>query len=157
MKSFDGRATTAVPSGPDECFALVAAVGDYPSWNPDLVRCADVLERDAEGRPTLVRMQIHVAESPFGKDFDLPLAVRYQPLSSVSLTRMTTGSSDRTELSLRWELAPAGGTRIDLAFHAATPLVPSFLPLPNVGDQFAQRLIDGATRALSSPRSQASA
>jgi hypothetical protein len=150
MKSFDGRATTTVPSRPDECFALLAAVGDYPSWNPDLVRRADVLERDGQGRPTLVRMQIHVAESPFAKDFDLPLAVSYAPISSVSLTRMGTGSSDRTELSLRWDLASADGTCIELTFHAATPLVPSFLPLPNIGDQIAQRLIDGVTRALTS-------
>jgi hypothetical protein len=152
MKSVDGRATTTVPSGQKECFALLAAVGDYPSWNPDLVRRADVLERDGEGRPTLVRMQIHVAESPFGKDFDLPLAVGYEPLSLVSLTRIGAGSSDRTELTLRWDLAPADGTRVELTFHAATPLVPSFLPLPNVGDQIAQRLIDGATRALTGQR-----
>jgi hypothetical protein len=152
MKSFDGSATSAVPVGPDESFALLAAVGDYPSWNTELVRRADVLERDADGRPTLVQMRIHVAESPFGKDFDLPLAVCYEPLRSVSLTRMSAGSSDRTELSVRWDLVPADGTRIELTFHAATPLVPSFLPLPNVGDQIAQRLMDGVTRALSRRR-----
>ena len=99
----------------------------------------------------LVRMQIHVAESPFGKDFDLRLAVGYEPPRSVWLTRTPAGPSDRTELSLRWDLLPGDGTRIELTVHAATPLVPSFLPLPNVGDEIAQRLIDGATRALGGP------
>jgi ribosome-associated toxin RatA of RatAB toxin-antitoxin module len=151
VKAFDGRASTTVPADQERCFALLAAVEEYPSWNPDLVRRAAVLERDAAGRPVLVRMSIHVAESPIAKDFDVPLSVRAEPLRSVALTRAAAGSSDRTELDLRWELAPADGTRIELTFHAATPLVPSFLPLPNVGDQIAQRLIKGAERVLSAP------
>src|SRR5690242_319894 len=126
MKSFDGRASAAVPAGPDECFTLLAAVGDYPRWNPDLVCLTEVLERDSGDRPALVRMQIHVAESPFGKDFDLRLAVGYEPPRSVWLTRTPAGPSDRTELSLRWDLLPGDGTRIELTVHAATPLVPSF-------------------------------
>jgi ribosome-associated toxin RatA of RatAB toxin-antitoxin module len=148
VKSFDGRASSIVPAGPERCFALVATIDGYPSWNPDLVRRADVLERDSENRPMTVHISIHVAESPFGKDFDLRMAVTFEPLRSVSLTRIASGSSDRTELSLQWDLAPADGTRIDLAFHARTPLVPSFVPLPDVGGEIAQRLLDGATRAL---------
>lgn len=149
MKSFDGQATSIVPAEPARSFALLAAVDQYPDWNRDLVRRAQVLERDADGRPAVVRIAVHVAESPFGKDFELTLAVHTEPFTSVSLTRIPAGPSDRTELALRWDLVPVDGTLIELTFHAATPLVPDFLPLPDVGVLIAQRLLDGAIRALS--------
>ena len=147
MRSFDGIASTVVPAQAQQCFALLAAVDAYPRWNPDLVRRADVLARDASGLPAMVAMAIHVAESPIAKNFDVRMAVTADPPRSVSLTR-AKGSWDLSDLALRWELFPADGTRIELTFHASTSLLPRFIPLPDVGDEIARRLVDAAARAL---------
>src|SRR4030081_2868937 len=126
MKSIEGRASAVGASAMEDCFALLAAVDRYTCWNGELVREVEVLERDGEGHPARARMMIHVAQSPLAKDFEFSVAVRGEPLTVVSLTRLADKPSDRERLVIGWRLEPVDGTRIELAFRAATALLPSF-------------------------------
>src|SRR3954452_18938302 len=49
----EGRRTIEVNASPEDCYALVVDLDEYPEWQSQ-VRSADVLERDGEGRPLVV-------------------------------------------------------------------------------------------------------
>jgi ribosome-associated toxin RatA of RatAB toxin-antitoxin module len=148
MKSIDGRATAAVGATPAECFSLLEAVDDYPQWTRGLVREVTALHRDATGRASSARLEIHVAQSPFAQDFIVPVSVRIERDRAVWLTRLPEGPSDREELEIHWSLSPDAGTRIDVSFHTVTALVPRFVPLLGVGDQIAAHLLKSAVQEL---------
>jgi hypothetical protein len=148
MKEIVGRATSTVTAAVEDCFTFLAALERYPSWNPELVRRVDVLDRDDAGRASKVHMRIHVAQSPFGKDFDFDAAVTAEPLTAVALTRLPNAPSDRDHLAIRWMLTPAAGTRVDLTFHAATAILPSFIPTFGLGNEIAEHLLDPAVTWL---------
>ncbi len=151
MKSIDGHASSTVRATPAQCFPLLAAVDRYPDWNGELIREVTVLQRDEAGRPSTAHLSIHVAQSPFGKNFQLVVAVRTEPERAVRLTRVPDGPSDRDELEIHGRLDPGAGTQIAVSFHAATALVPRFIPLFGVGDQIAAHLLEGAVRTLHRP------
>jgi ribosome-associated toxin RatA of RatAB toxin-antitoxin module len=151
MKSIDGHATSLVRATTAQCFPLLAAVDRYPEWNGELVREVAVLERDEAGRPSTARLSIHVAQSPFGKNFQLLVSVHADPERAVRLSRVPAGPSDRDELEIRWRLDPGAETLIAVSFHAATSLVPRLVPLFGVGDQIAAHLLEGAVRTLGRP------
>jgi len=48
-----GEGTVEVGATPEDCYALVVELDRYPEWQSQ-VRSAEVLERDDEGRPTVV-------------------------------------------------------------------------------------------------------
>jgi ribosome-associated toxin RatA of RatAB toxin-antitoxin module len=152
MKSIDGRASSSVPAQPADCFSLLAAVDRYPEWTGEIVHQVTVLERDEAGRPAVAGLGIHVAQSPFGKNFTFRVAVRAEPDRAVWLTRVPDGPADRDELEINWQLEPSAGTEIRLWFHAATALVPRFVPLFGVGDQIASHLLEGPVRTLGPTR-----
>ena len=54
MKELNGSAYSAVDAPPDECMALLEAVGRYPEWHPDVVQEVEVLASN-DGHPTRVR------------------------------------------------------------------------------------------------------
>lgn len=151
MKSIDGRASVVVDTGVEECFALLSAVDRYPIWNGELVRRVDVVERSVDGLPIVARMMLHVAQSPFGKEFEFLATIAAEPIRTVRLARLADRPSDRDGLELIWSLSPNGGTRIELAFHAATSLLPGFFPLFGVGDEIAQFLVGTVAHGLSRP------
>src|SRR3981081_3204981 len=109
MKSIEGRASAVVASAVEDCFALLAAVDRYPGWNGELGREVEVLGRDGKGHPARARMMIHVAQSPLAKDFEFSVAVRAEPLTVVSLTRLADKPSDRERLVTCWGGGPVGG------------------------------------------------
>ncbi|HEX4009561.1 MAG TPA: SRPBCC family protein [Solirubrobacteraceae bacterium] len=149
MKTIDGRATATVGAGVDDTFALLAAVDAYPSWNGALVPAVEVRERDEDGRPTVVRMQLHVSQSPIGKDFAFTARVQAQSPRSVQLVSVED-PTERDRIALTWSLAEAQpqGTRVDLRFHCETPRLPGFFPVFGLGDQIAAYLIAGVDGAL---------
>ena len=73
----------------EDCFALLAAVDRYPDWCPDIVQDVDVLDRGPEGRPSRVRMRMHIAQGALLREFDLFLAIVVEPPRIVKLTRVT--------------------------------------------------------------------
>jgi ribosome-associated toxin RatA of RatAB toxin-antitoxin module len=148
MKSIDGRANSVVRASAEQCFALLAAIHRYPAWVGELVRDVAVLESDVAAQPTTARVRLHVAQSPLVKDFDLVMSVQATPIESVVLTRVPNDPSDRERLEIDWRLHPDAGTRIEVGFHAATPRLPSFVPLGGVGDEVAGTLLRAAVKAL---------
>jgi Polyketide cyclase / dehydrase and lipid transport len=173
MKQINGHASSVVAAPVESCFALLEAVHSYPTWNGELVREVEVLEWAGEGHPARARAMLHVAQSPFGKDFELVVAVRTEPPRAVYLTRLRNEPSDPEQLTLAWRLEPATGarergadtpeqrdtgvrepgsaTRIELEFHATVSFLPRFLPHFGVGDAIADTLLDAAVRALAPP------
>jgi polyketide cyclase/dehydrase/lipid transport protein len=148
MKRIDGTASSVVAAPPQRCFGLVAAIDRYPSWNGELVREVEVLAWTGDASPARARLAIHVAQSPFGKDHELILDVHTEPARVVHLTRLPADGSDRDQLAISWRIDGERATRLSLDFRATTSMVPSFLPLPGVGNLIAQHLLEIAVRAL---------
>lgn len=145
-REFHGEAADVVAAPPDECLALVAAVDRYPEWCPDAIRHVDVLERDAGGQPTSVRMRIHVARGAIVRDFDLYLAIAVDPEGSVRLTRFTDHPTNQ-EFHATWVVRPAASTSIALELDAKLR-VPSFVRASGAADTIAKEFVGAACRAL---------
>jgi len=127
--------------------ALLEAIENYPSWAPDVVKQAEVLERDAGGHPTKARAKLHVERGPLTRDFDLRFNVKVDPTGTIALRRIPNESSDGERFDVTWRVDGRQGTQITLEL-AANLDVPRFIPLGDVGDSTAQNLVSAATRAL---------
>src|SRR5262249_52650480 len=125
------------------CLALVRAVDQYPDWYPDVVRTVDVLQRDAGGLPSRARTELHVSVGPLTKDFDLLMAVTFEPPGTVKLVKVGGGP----EVGVLWRLSDGDRTRVTLELDANLD-APRFLPLGGVGDSVAQGFISAASAEL---------
>ncbi|HJS96635.1 MAG TPA: SRPBCC family protein [Solirubrobacteraceae bacterium] len=150
MKELTGNASATTTASPAESLALLEAIDAYPRWAGDLVREAEVLERDGAGHPFRARAKLHVERGPLTRDFDLLFAVKVDAGGTVALTRIPHQSSDRERFDVTWSVDGAQSTRIELRL-AANLDVPRFVPLGGVGDSMAADLVNAATRALASP------
>src|SRR5579884_1689739 len=145
MKELHGAASALVSSPITECFELLCAVERYPSWYPEVVREASVLERDENRRPTKARATLHVAAGPLVRDFNLLLAVSTVQPTLVRLARIPHDASDEEQFDVTWRLEQHSGTRIQLDLEASLS-VPRLLPIGGLGDSLA----DGFARAAAS-------
>jgi ribosome-associated toxin RatA of RatAB toxin-antitoxin module len=157
VKALGGTAATTVAATPEACFELAAAVDGYPRWHPEVIRSAEVLERDAAGRPARARTTVHVAVAPFVRDFELLMDVALEEGQEVRLSRVANEPSDPERFGVTWRIAAGPATRLELEL-AANLDVPRLLPLGGVGDRLAQGFVEAAKRALegSSPNAAAS-
>jgi hypothetical protein len=147
VKELQGRATAEVELPVEDCFALLASIERYPSWF-DVVRRAEILARDSDGHPLLARVQLYVPQSPFGKDFELVVAVRTDPPRAVRFTRVPDDPADEDRLELTWRMRETASTAIEFEFDAAVSFVPAFLPVGGVGDVIAQTFLHAALESL---------
>ena len=147
MKELTGSASGATSASQAEAFALLEAIDRYPEWHGDVVREAEVLERDAQGHPTKARCRLHVERGPLTRDFDLVMAVSVDPPGAIKLTRIPHEGSDKERFEVSWRVDGARGTRIGLDL-AANLDVPRLVPLGGVGDSMAEGLVSAATRKL---------
>ena len=147
MKELQGRAEAEIALAPEECYELVASLERYPTWF-EVVREVEILEAELDGTPGMARAAVHVAQSPFGKDFELFMAVQTEPPFAVTLTRVPDGPHDEDRLELTWRVANSGATKLALEFDAAASFVPSFLPVGDAGDAIAQAAVEAALAAL---------
>jgi ribosome-associated toxin RatA of RatAB toxin-antitoxin module len=150
MKDLAGSASTSIEAAPEACFELVSAIDRYPSWNPEAIRKAEVLERDAGGRPTRVRTTVHVAVGPLVRNFDLLMDITRQEGTEVRLTRVRHGPSDPERFEVVWRVGRERPTRLQLDL-AATLDVPRLVPVGGVGDRVAQGFVEAAERELDKP------
>jgi hypothetical protein len=150
MKELTGSASAATTASPDECLALLEAIDGYPRWAAEVVKQAEVLERDSAGHPTRARTKLHVERGPLTRDFDLLFSVRVDPGGTVALSRIPHEPSDKERFDVTWKVARGQSTRIELQL-AANLDVPRFIPLGGVGDSMAADLLSAATRTLASP------
>ncbi len=126
----------------------MAAIERYPGWCGEYVREVTDIERDDDGRAGRAHVRVHVAQSPFAKDYEFDAAIRIDPPRGVQLSRLPIGISDLERLSLSWSLMEGEGTRIGLEFSASVSFLPGLVPLPGVGDLIARTLLDSAVRSL---------
>jgi hypothetical protein len=149
VKELTGSASATTVATPAQAMALLEAIERYPSWAPDVVKEAEVLERDAEGHPTRARTKLHVERGPLTRDFNLLLDVKVDPAGRIALSRVPHEPSDTERFNVTWRVDGATSTRIALELDANLD-VPRFIPLGDVGDAMAQQLVSEATRALQS-------
>jgi ribosome-associated toxin RatA of RatAB toxin-antitoxin module len=147
MRDFHGEAAAVVAAPLQDCFALLAAVDGYPHWCPDVVRDVEILNSDAGGQPSSVRVTMRIARGVLVREFDLFLAVVLEPPQAVKLTRFTDHPTEQ-EFTANWVLRPAAGTRIALEIDAKLR-VPSYIPAGDAGDAIAERFVTAACSALS--------
>jgi hypothetical protein len=144
LKELRGTAAATVDAPVERCIALLVAVEQYPTWHPEVVRQAEVLEGDQQGRPTKARAKLRAAIGGVGRDFELTLAVSVPQPDAVKLTRLRHGPEDREELEMLWEVQEG---RMQLRIEARLD-VPRLLPVGGLGDNLAQGFVEAAVRAL---------
>ncbi|HKO26846.1 MAG TPA: SRPBCC family protein [Solirubrobacteraceae bacterium] len=150
MKELTGNASATTAASPSESLALLEAIDAYPRWAGNVVKEAEVLERDGAGHPSRARAKLHVERGPLTRDFDLLFEVKVDAGGTVALRRIPHESSDKERFDVTWSVDGAQSTRIQLRL-AANLDVPRFVPLGGVGDSMAADLVNAATRALASP------
>jgi hypothetical protein len=151
MKELSGSASGVTSAPIEECVRFLRTVDRYPTWHPDVVRSAEVLERNADGDPTRARASLHVAVGPLVKDFNLVLLVTFDGTRMVKLAREPHGPADHERFEVAWYLEEGGGTRIRLQLRASLS-VPRLVPVGGIGDSMAAGFVTDATRALNSQR-----
>jgi hypothetical protein len=149
MKELTGNASAATAASVDAAMTLLAAIDGYPRWAPNVVKEAEVLERDADGHPTKARTKLHVERGRLTRDFNLVMAVNVDPSGTIKLSRIPHEPSDEERFEVTWRVDGGNSTRIQLALGANLN-VPRIVPLGGVGDALAADLLSAATRALAS-------
>src|SRR5271154_2533192 len=114
MKELQGSASTEVELPAEDCFAVLAAIDRFPAWF-EVVREAEILERERDGRPRLARAELHVPQSPFGTDFSLIVAIEGERPETMQFTKLPAGPGDADRLELTWRLSEDGATQIEFA------------------------------------------
>lgn len=148
MKDICGCASGTVRASGRRCFDTLIAVDEYPTWIGEYVREVHVLERDSRGHPTRARAVVHVAQSPFGKDFEVELAVLHEIPRTVRLTRIAVDEHDEDRLELVWHVERGPATTVTLEFAARISLLPTWLPVGGAGDAIAVAALEAALGAL---------
>jgi len=163
MKDLSATASEVAPAPIERCFELVADVERYPEWYPAGVKRVEVLERDPEGRPTLVAAILSLGEGPIRKDFDLQMAVATTEAGAASetsaateasrrgveLTRVKQDAADGERMVVAWALAEDGtaGTQLTVELRAALDL-PPFLPVGAIAKSVANGFLAAALARL---------
>jgi Polyketide cyclase / dehydrase and lipid transport len=150
VKELTGSASATTAAAPADTMALLEAIDRYPEWHPDVVKEAEVLERDAEGHPTRARTKLHFERGPLKHDFNLLMSVVVDPAGTIRLSRIPHQPTDQERFDVMWRVDGGNpSTRVQLELAANLDL-PRFAPLGGVGDSMAQGLVSAATRALGS-------
>ena len=149
MKDLTGSASGTTSATPERAMALLEDIDRYPAWHPEVVKAAEVLERDAQGHPTKARCKLHVERGPLTREFDLIMSVQVDPSGTIKLSRMPNEAGDAERFDVTWRVDGAPSTRIGVDL-AAQLNVPRLVPLGGVGDSLAQGLVSAATRELAS-------
>jgi hypothetical protein len=152
MKELRGTAEASVDAPLATVLSLLEAVDAYPSWYPEVVRRVEVVERDGAGPPSRVRAQLHIAQGPIARDFELLMSVAVQRPSTVRLARVPREPTDPERFEVIWRLN--GGERTHISLELLANLdVPRFLPLGGIGDSVARGFADAAVRRLTAAES----
>ena len=150
MKELSGAASALVGAPIVACYALLEAIDQYPNWHPEVVREAEVVERDSDGDPAKAHTVLHVARGPLVKDFNLLMNVAMARPESITLTRIPHGPTDHERFEVRWQLREQGSEtniRLDVEANLSIPRV---VPVGGIGDAMADGFVAAAVRALGS-------
>jgi ribosome-associated toxin RatA of RatAB toxin-antitoxin module len=151
MKDLGATASGQTTASIEDCFAQLSDLESYPRWYPTGVRGSEVLERDADGKPTTVKTTLHISVGPMNRDFKVHLAVTAREPDFIDLKRLPKSSGDREEMQVTWRLSPAGdgagGTHIRVDLKARLS-VPPLLPVGGVADGLAKGFLNAALDSL---------
>ena len=151
MKELTGSAAATTDATPEQALALLEEIDRYPSWHPEVVKEAEVLERDAQGHPATARCKLRVEHGPLRRDFNLLMRVKIDPSGMIDLSRIPHEPSDPERFEVTWRVDRGNpSTRIRLDLEAKLS-VPRLVPLGGVGDSLAASFLSAATRALATP------
>jgi ribosome-associated toxin RatA of RatAB toxin-antitoxin module len=148
VKELTGSAAATTGATPEQALALLEDIDRYPAWHPDVVKEAEVLDRDADGHPTRARTKLRVEYGPLKHDFNLDMAVTVDLAGTIRLRRIPHGPDDPESFDVTWRVDggnPSTRVRLDLAANLS---VPRLVPVGGVGDSMAQGLVSAATREL---------
>ena len=145
MKQLHGRASAPVTVARNDCVRFLAAVEEYPQWYPETVREAQVLERESDRRPALVRAKLHIARGPLVRDVDLTMTVRADPAGTVTLERISHGPGDGERFTVTWRLEAESRLSVELEANLS---VPRMMPLGGLADSIAAGFLQAAVDAL---------
>jgi ribosome-associated toxin RatA of RatAB toxin-antitoxin module len=151
MIELTATASDVAPAPIERCFELLADVERYPDWYPAGVKRVEVLERDPDGRPTLVAALLSLGDGPIRKDFDMQMAVATTAPSArgVELTRVKQNAAEGERMVIAWALAEDGaaGTQLTVELQAALSL-PPFLPVRAIAQSVANGFLAAAIARL---------
>ena len=112
MTLLEGSSEGEIEAPIERCWEVVAAIDRAAEWQQG-TESVDVLERDAEGRPSLCEI---VVDAKFTK-LRLRAAVSYEPPHRLVFSQAGSGSVDRLEGS--WELTELGAERTGARYALA--------------------------------------
>lgn len=147
MKDLRGQATGTVSADAARCFAVLLAVDRYPEAYPDVIRRVQVLERHADGSPSMAAGTVSLSVGPVQRDFDLTVKVAWKQDRLVRLTRVPDDRGDRERVTLSWQISPGPPTRLTVTLRARLD-VPRLVPVQGVGGAVARSLLDAALQTL---------
>ena len=109
MTVFSGASSVDIAAPVADCFELVCDTARTPQWHQAICG-VEILERDADGRTSLVRAKIDAMVARV----DLTLRLRYEEPHVVSMSRE---SGDLRQLSATWTFEELGHGRTAASFH----------------------------------------
>jgi uncharacterized protein YndB with AHSA1/START domain len=112
MTLIEGTAEGDVDAPIERCWEIVAEIDRAPEWQQGM-ESVDVLERDAEGRPSLCEI---VVDAKFTK-VRFRATVSYEPPHGLTFAKAGSGSVER--LDGAWELTDLGGGRTHARYTLA--------------------------------------
>jgi ribosome-associated toxin RatA of RatAB toxin-antitoxin module len=112
MTLLEGSAEGEIEAPIDRCWEVVAEIDRSPEWQQG-TESVEVLERDGEGRPSLVEI---VVDAKFTK-LRLQANVSYDPPRRLGFQQAGSGSVDRLEGS--WKLTELGPGRTRARYELA--------------------------------------
>lgn len=136
-----GERTIEVAAPRDEVLAALLDVEAYPDWQAD-VKEAEVLERDAEGRP----LESEVVQDAQVKKIRVRVRYEHQGADGLSWTMV---KGDVKDLSGAYELADAGsGTSVTYRLEVDPGRTLGMLLRGPVVDRVRDHIMDGTLKAL---------
>ncbi len=133
-----GTSSIDIDASADELMAIVSDVEAYPDWLTD-IKQIEVLDTDAEGRPTAATMTVDVTL----KEVTYTLDYEYDGVERMSWTSRPGGDVKSIEGSYDFQVNDDGGTTAtyDLAIDPGFP-VPGFL-LKRAAKHITSAALDG--------------
>ncbi len=137
-----GEQTTEIAAAPPGVFAILSDFERYPEWQ-DFLQRMTVLERDADGRPALVRAEADAKVTTLG----MQLRCTHDPDRRVAW-RAESGDLKAFDGAFDIADAGAGRSRVTFALQVDPGRKLGFLLRGGVGDRLRDRILEGMLDGL---------
>ena len=100
MADLEGSRSITISATPEQCFAIAADLDHVPEWHGAMTK-VDVLERDSEGRATLVQSEMDASVTK------VKMRLRFS-YDEPSVVRWSREDGDLKSLEGSWRFTPRG-------------------------------------------------